>query len=123
MTAAFVDSTVVAFPPSFSGGSCKFSVRSFLVPPGCSLERKFPDALLWKEGIYSFNNERLIDITKKLELYYDVKIVVSNQLLRDIRYTCKFRQRDGIDEILKVIQQIHHFKINKDKEKNTFTLN
>ena len=59
---------------------------------------EFPDALLWKEGIYSFNNERLIDITKKLELYYDVKIVVSNQLLRDIRYTCKFRQRDGIDE-------------------------
>ncbi len=84
---------------------------------------KFPDALLWKEGIYSFNNERLIDITKKLELYYDVKIVVSNQLLRDIRYTCKFRLRDGFDEILIVIQQIHHFKINKDKEKNTFTLN
>lgn len=84
---------------------------------------EFPDALLWKEGIYSFNNERLIDITKKLELYYDVKIVVSSQQLGDIRYTCKFRQRDGIDEILKVIQQIHHFKINKDKEKNTFTLN
>lgn len=84
---------------------------------------QFPDALLWKEGIYSFNNERLIDITKKLELYYDVKIIISNELLRDIRYTCKFRQRDGIDEILKVIQQIHHFKINKDKEKNAYILN
>lgn len=83
---------------------------------------KHPDAFLWKEGIYSFDDEPLGNIAKKLELYYDVKIVIKTPKLADIRYTCKFRQRDGIDEILQLIGKIHKFNISKDKEKNIITL-
>ena len=60
--------------------------------------------LLWRNGIYSFNNERLADIVNKLELYYDVTINIANPKLKDINYTCKFRQRDGIEKILHTIQ-------------------
>ncbi|MCD7940033.1 MAG: DUF4974 domain-containing protein [Bacteroides intestinalis] len=83
---------------------------------------KHPDAFLWKEGIYSFDDEPLGDIARKLELYYDVKIIIKTPRLADIRYTCKFRQRDGIDEILQLISKVHKFKIMKDKENNIITL-
>lgn len=78
--------------------------------------------LLWKNGIYSFNNERLIDIIEKLQLYYDVKIVVEDPEIFNVRYTGKFRQRDGIDEILRILQKIQSFKIEKDIENNIITL-
>lgn len=83
---------------------------------------KSSDHFLWKDGIYSFENERLEDIMKKLELYYDVKIVIANDALRNIRYTCKFRQRDGIDEIIRIIGKFHYINIKKDKERNMITL-
>lgn len=81
-----------------------------------------PEHLLWRNGIYAFDNERLIDIIKKLELYYDVTIKVEDPNIFDVRYTGKFRQRDGIDEILYILQKIQTFKILKDKEKNIITL-
>lgn len=80
------------------------------------------DYFLWRDGIYSFINEPLIDILKKLELYYDVKIIVKDQSIYSWEYTGKFRQRDGIDEILHMIQRIHKFKISRDDENNIFTL-
>lgn len=81
-----------------------------------------PDYFLWKDGIYSFDNELLIDILKKLELYYNIKIIVEDPSIFRWAYTGKFRQQDGIDEILHVINKIHKFSIKKDKENNTITL-
>ncbi|HBX46377.1 FecR family protein [Limibacterium fermenti] len=77
---------------------------------------------LWKEGIYCFQNERLIDILKKLELYYDVEIIVKDPGIFNVRYTGKFRQRDGIDEILRIIRKVKPFKINRDIENNRITI-
>lgn len=78
--------------------------------------------LLWKEGNYCFQNERLIDIIEKLQLYYDIKIVVEDPEVFNVRYTGKFRQRDGIDEILRIIQKIQPFKIERDRDNNIITL-
>lgn len=80
------------------------------------------DYFLWRDGIFSFINEPLINILKKLELYYDVKIIVEDPSIYSWEYTGKFRQRDGIDQILYMIQRIHKFKISKDEENNIFTL-
>ncbi|MDD4514715.1 FecR domain-containing protein [Massilibacteroides sp.] len=77
---------------------------------------------LWKDGIYSFDQERFAEIIKKLELYYDTKIIVKNPEIYNFVYTGKFRQQDGIDEILRIIQKIHNFKIDRDRENNTITL-
>jgi ferric-dicitrate binding protein FerR (iron transport regulator) len=81
-----------------------------------------PDYFLWKEGIYTFENERLLDIIEKLQLYYDVKIIVKDPEIFNVPYTGKFRQRDGIDEILRIIQKIQRFNIQKDIEGNIITL-
>lgn len=77
---------------------------------------------LWTEGIYSFHEEPLINILRKLELYYDVKIEVKDPTIYTWEYTGKFRQRDGIDEILRIIRKIHKFTIEKDEENNKYIL-
>lgn len=76
----------------------------------------------WRDGIYSFENELLIDILKKLQLYYDIKIEIKDPSIFKWEYTGKFRQRDSIDEILRMIQRIHKFKIEKDEDNNIITL-
>lgn len=77
---------------------------------------------LWTEGLYSFNEEPLINILRKLELYYDVEIEIKDPSTYGWEYTFKFRQKSGIDEILRVIQKMHHFKIEKDEEHNKYIL-
>jgi ferric-dicitrate binding protein FerR (iron transport regulator) len=81
-----------------------------------------PEYFLWTEGIYSFKEEPLINILRKLELYFDVKITVEDPHIYTWEYTGKFRQRDGIEGILHIIQKIHNFKIEKNEENNTITL-
>lgn len=77
---------------------------------------------LWKDGIYSFDNESFHNIIHKLELYYDVKIIVRDPAILNFTYTGKFRQRDGIDEILRIIQKIQKFKVSKNEDRSVFTL-
>ena len=80
------------------------------------------DHFLWREGIYAFENEPLIEILKKMELYYYVRIVVKDTSLFNDTYTGKFRQRDSLDDVFRVLQQIRRFKIEKDKDRNIITL-
>ncbi len=82
----------------------------------------YDNSFHWKDGIYSFNNERLENILKKLELYYDTKIIVEVPEILSSRYTGKFRQTDGLFEILKIIQKIDTFKIERDIDNNIITL-
>lgn len=69
------------------------------------------DVLTWCNGIYSFSDQPLSNILRKLELYYDVNIVVNNQELLNKHFTGKFRQDDGVMEVLRVLQKIHPFQI------------
>lgn len=82
-----------------------------------------PGYFLWTEGVYSFQNESLNHILRKLEMYYDIDIVVKDPTIYSWEYTGKFRQSHGIDEILRIIQKIHKFTILKDEENNTIILN
>ncbi len=80
------------------------------------------DDLLWREGIYSFKKENMENIINKLQLYYDVDIIIKDPRILKYEYTGKFRQRDGVMEILRIIQKIHKFKIDKNEELNRITL-
>ena len=71
------------------------------------------DYFLWKDGIYSFVDEPLSEIVKKLEYYYDVKIMVKNPSILNSLYTAKFRQQDGVDLILNMLRKIYPFNITK----------
>lgn len=77
----------------------------------------------WKEGILFFD-EPLESVLEKLELYFDVKIKIENKHLFNIKQYCtgKFRTRDGLDHILKVLQATSHFSYQKNEEKNLITI-
>jgi len=81
---------------------------------------RHPDSqqLLWREGVYSFNNEEFIDIATKLEIYFNTKIVIKNEDLRHYRYTGKFKSTDGIMEILRIMRKANYFNIYRNNETN-----
>lgn len=116
--------SVKAYFPSSETSGIILSPEQYLIQKGEKLELSTmdPDDLLWREGIYTFKRQKLGSIIKKLELYYDVKIIVKDQEILDYEYVGKFRQRDGVLEILRLIQRIHNFKINKDDELNQIVL-
>lgn len=81
------------------------------------------DYLMWKEGIYSFNNELFANIISKLRNYYDVEITLNNPTALNYRYTGKFKSQDGIEHILKVMQKVNKFyyTISEDKKEILIT--
>jgi ferric-dicitrate binding protein FerR (iron transport regulator) len=81
-----------------------------------------PDYFLWKDGIYVFEEETLENIMKSLELYYDVTIVVKDPAMLKWKYSVKFRQRDGLREILRLMQRVHKFAMTIDEEKNQIAI-
>lgn len=77
---------------------------------------------LWVDGIYAFEHEPLISILKKLELYYDVEIIVEDPSIFNETYTGKFRQRDSLDDVFRILQQIRHFNVRKNEDRNIIIL-
>jgi len=80
------------------------------------------DQFLWKEGIIAFESEHVKNIFSKLELYYDVKIEVQNTRILDFPYTGKFRTKDGVEHVLKVLQLRHQFTYTKNNDTNTIVI-
>ena len=76
----------------------------------------------WREGLFCFDNETIGDLIQKLQLYYDVHIVVKKPSLMKYRYSGKFRIKDGVEHVLKVLQLKHAFRYQIDDETNTITI-
>jgi ferric-dicitrate binding protein FerR (iron transport regulator) len=76
----------------------------------------------WKEGLICFENEPLASLIAKLELYYDVKIEVRAPFLSTHIYTGKFRIRDGVEHVLRVLQLELKFKYTIYEEENRIVL-
>lgn len=118
------EGSVKAYFPDSEVKGVILSPDQYLVQKGSalSLETMDPENLLWREGIYSFRKQKMGSIIKKLELYYDVKIIVKDKEILEYEYVGKFRQRDGVLEILRLIQRIHKFNISKDDTLNQIVL-
>lgn len=77
------------------------------------------DVYLWRDGLIAFKNKRLEEILLTLEKYFDVDIRVSTGNLPQHTYTGKFRQTDGIDYALRVLQRSIRFTYERDEETGT----
>lgn len=91
---------------------------------GKLVTQKIPDKnyFKWKEGIFCFENESVASLMEKLQLYYDVDIDVQSKALLKDRYSGKFRMKDGIEHVLKVLQLKYKFSYTKDDEKNLIVI-
>lgn len=83
---------------------------------------KETDYFLWREGLLCFNNISVKDMIEKLKLYYGVDIVVNNTRILENRYTGKFRTKDGVEHVLKVLKLNNRFTYTKNDETNVITI-
>ncbi len=75
------------------------------------------DAYLWRKGLIAFKDKTLKDILFQFEKYFDVKIELKPDFTLEHTYTGKFRQSDGIDYALRVLQKSIRFDYKRDDEK------
>ena len=72
---------------------------------------------LWRKGILYFN-EPLLEVFDKLQEYYDIEFQIRNSsLTRKSPYcTGKFRVKDGLEHIIRVLKETNHFDYQIDYE-------
>ena len=58
------------------------------------------------------------ELVKRLSDYYDTPITIENQQVLDYRCTGKFRQIDGLDHALRVLQKDVRFTYERDYTDN-----
>jgi ferric-dicitrate binding protein FerR (iron transport regulator) len=81
------------------------------------------DKYLWRDGLIAFDNMKLEDILFELEKYFDIQIEINTKKLPQHRYTGKFRQADGVDYALRVLQKSIHFSYSRDDDKQIIYIN
>ena len=72
---------------------------------------------LWRKGILYFN-EPLLEVFDRLQEYYDIEFQIRNSsLTRKSPYcTGKFRAKDGLEHIIRVLKETNHFDYQIDYE-------
>lgn len=58
----------------------------------------------WKDGEFIFKKIRLIDLTKRLERWYDVKLTFSDDRLASFSYSGRFKNQETIWQILDALK-------------------
>ena len=58
----------------------------------------------WKDDWLIFQSETLENITYKLERWYDVKIHIEDEELKDYRYTGKFAHKETLNQVLEILR-------------------
>lgn len=80
------------------------------------------DRFRWKDGLICLDDVPFETLMEKFSLYYDIRIKIENPHVSDYRCTGKFRQSDGIEYALRVIQKDLKFKFVRNDETNTITI-
>ena len=120
-----IEGSLLVYKSNFEAGGITLKPNEQLTVTGNQMllsKIESDNYFLWKDGVYAFENKKLTDIIDMLQLYYDVKIIVEDPEIFNVPYTGKFRQRDGIDEILRILQKIRKFNIIKDSDNNIITI-
>ena len=68
---------------------------------------------LWRSGILYFEDVSFPDIMKMLEKHFHLRIEIQANIVNNKQYTGKFRQAEGIDHILRVLQKDVDFKFER----------
>lgn len=80
------------------------------------------DYYLWRDGLICFDEITIDKLFKKLEIYYDIQIVVNNQSIMKQKFTGKLRMSDGINHALEVIRTHTPFNYIRNEDENVITI-
>lgn len=81
-----------------------------------------PEHLRWREGLICLDDEPFENLMRKFAVYYGIDIVINNPNVLKYKCTGKFRQTDGIEYALRVLQKDVKFKYLRDDELNSITI-
>jgi len=105
--------------------------RDYHIPVGSKLEMKNNhisisrirnmDYYKWKDGLLCLKDTKLLDIFSKLELYFDVKIIIKTNIDNE-SYSGKFRIGDGIVHVMDVLQTYNGFRYKINDENTIITI-
>ena len=70
----------------------------------------------WKEGLICFKNESFSKIMRDFEKYYGIMIKIESSRVNKHTYTGKFRQTDGVEYALRVLQKDIRFTYQRDDD-------
>lgn len=76
----------------------------------------------WTEGLITLNDVPFGELLTRFSDYFDIRILLKNPKLYDVRCTGKFRQSDGIDHSLHVLQRFVDFSFTHDEERRTIEI-
>ncbi|MDR2969568.1 MAG: FecR family protein [Tannerellaceae bacterium] len=80
------------------------------------------DQFSWKEGLISFKNLDVAQIMKKFEKCYGKKIILEDAQTTKSKHSGKFRQADGIDYALRILQKDIPMHYIRDEENYIVTI-
>lgn len=123
---SLLEGAVEILVPGSNNGGMKLEPNTMASLKGNRLVKgrmKESDYFLWREGLLCFNNISVRDMIEKLKLYYGVDIMVNNTRILKNHYTGKFRTKDGVEHVLKVLKLNNKFTYTKDDETNVITIN
>lgn len=72
------------------------------------------DSYLWRKGLIAFRNEKLEEILHSFSKNFNVEIKIQAKKLPQETYTGKFRQAEGLDYALQILQKNIRFNYQKD---------
>ncbi len=77
------------------------------------------DVYRWREGLICFTDENFVNLMKRIEKYYGVKLVVENRELSKHSFSGKFRISDGVDNLLRVLRRDVRFNYERSADQDT----
>lgn len=82
-----------------------------------TLAKVQPEELeLWKDGVLTFNNQRLADVMVVLERYYNIKIRIPSNELSDYRINTTCSLNEPITKIMEIMGKAGGFKYKLERD-------
>lgn len=76
------------------------------------------DYFRWREGLVSFREMGFIQLMRRFEKCYGIRIEINNPELSEYAFTGKFRISDGVDNALRVLQRDAPYTFKRNEEEN-----
>lgn len=72
----------------------------------------------WKDGSFTFDDEPLTTIMRKLERWYDINVFYQGQSVQNIRFSGKLPRFNTCNDVLEVIRKTTHIDFDIQEDRN-----
>lgn len=80
------------------------------------------DRFRWKDGLICIDDIPFDQLMKLFEDYFDTRVIIKSNTVSDYKCTGKFRQSDGMQYALRVIQKDLKFNFSQDDDTKEITI-